>query len=143
MACVIGGKQAILLLSAAGCSCVVRPHFFLSFYFWLDTVAVLSLAFELPALRAVLLLGATQVGSAGSSMQAAVQGSRHSELGMLLTALCDFKLQQLAAVPHSINTATAYHTTVLPARCQGSTFDYALCCCCLRSMLTWLLLTAT
>jgi hypothetical protein len=44
----------------------VRPHFFLSFYFWLDTVAVLSLAFELPALRAVLLLGATQVGQAGS-----------------------------------------------------------------------------
>jgi hypothetical protein len=44
---------------------VVRPHFFLSFYFWLDTVAVLSLAFELPALRAVLLLGATQVGQGG------------------------------------------------------------------------------
>lgn len=56
----------------------MRPHFFLSFYFWLDTVAVLSLAFELPALRAVLLLGATQVGPArmqhtdqqGSLMQA-------------------------------------------------------------------------
>lgn len=40
----------------------MRPGFFLSFYFWLDTVAVLSLAFELPALRAVLLLGETQVG---------------------------------------------------------------------------------
>ena len=46
----------------AGLSSIVRPGFFLSFYFWLDTVAVLSLAFELPALRAVLLLGATQVG---------------------------------------------------------------------------------
>lgn len=46
---------------SAGLSCLVRPHFFLSFYFWLDTVATLSLAFELPALRAALLLGATQV----------------------------------------------------------------------------------
>jgi hypothetical protein len=46
----------------SGLSCLVRPGFFLSFYFWLDTVAVLSLAFELPALRAVLLLGETQVG---------------------------------------------------------------------------------
>jgi hypothetical protein len=45
----------------AGLSCLVRPGFFLSFYFWLDTVAVLSLAFELPALRAALLLGETQV----------------------------------------------------------------------------------
>jgi hypothetical protein len=44
-----------------GLSCLVRPGFLFSFYFWLDTVAVLSLAFELPALRAVLLLGATQV----------------------------------------------------------------------------------
>uniref|UniRef100_A0A383W424 Ion transport domain-containing protein n=1 Tax=Tetradesmus obliquus TaxID=3088 RepID=A0A383W424_TETOB len=50
----------LLFLVEIGLSCVVRPHFFLSFYFWLDTVAVLSLAFELPALRAVLLLGATQ-----------------------------------------------------------------------------------
>lgn len=42
---------------------MVRPGFLFSFYFWLDSVAVLSLAFELPALRAVLLLGETQVGT--------------------------------------------------------------------------------
>lgn len=51
----------------AGLSCLVRPGFFLSFYFWLDTVAVLSLAFELPALRAALLLGETQVGAVAAA----------------------------------------------------------------------------
>jgi hypothetical protein len=72
---------------------VVRPHFFLSFYFWLDTVAVLSLAFELPALRAVLLLGATQVGQEGSCC------STRQHLGWagfsLAAAVC---LQTVAAV---------------------------------------------
>jgi hypothetical protein len=62
----------------AGLSCLVRPGFFLSFYFWLDTVAVLSLAFELPALRAVLLLGETQVGACragGYKEQTCLQGA--------------------------------------------------------------------
>jgi hypothetical protein len=44
-----------------GISSVVRPGFLLSFYWWLDVVATISLGFELPALRATLLLGATQV----------------------------------------------------------------------------------
>lgn len=57
------GSAYVCLCVRAGLCCLVRPGFFLSFYFWLDTVAVLSLAFELPALRAVLLLGETQVGA--------------------------------------------------------------------------------
>jgi hypothetical protein len=41
----------------AALSSLVRPGFFLSFYFWLDAAAVLSLGFELPALRGALALG--------------------------------------------------------------------------------------
>lgn len=41
----------------AALSSVARPGFFLSFYFFLDAAAVLSLGFELPALRAALALG--------------------------------------------------------------------------------------
>jgi hypothetical protein len=69
---------------------VVRPHFFLSFYFWLDTVAVLSLAFELPALRAVLLLGATQVGRGGRE----AGGHRDSSQGALIK--CTFTMHATA-----------------------------------------------
>jgi hypothetical protein len=40
-------------------SSLARPGFFLSFYFWLDAAAVLSLGFELPALRQRMGLGPT------------------------------------------------------------------------------------
>lgn len=66
--CAAAHKQPVLpqplpphrATAAPALSCLVRPGFFASFYCLLDAVAVASLAFELPALRAVLLLGATQ-----------------------------------------------------------------------------------
>jgi hypothetical protein len=57
----LDSNHICLCAPSSAVSSIVRPGFFLSFYWWLDVVATVSLGFELPALRAALLLGATQV----------------------------------------------------------------------------------
>eukprot|EP00878_Enallax_costatus_P013361 GHUV01013968.1.p1 GENE.GHUV01013968.1~~GHUV01013968.1.p1 ORF type:complete len:1219 (+),score=478.50 GHUV01013968.1:437-4093(+) len=114
-----------LFLVEIGLSCLVRPHFFLSFYFWLDTMATLSLAFELPALRAALLLGATQeyvdlsspdnyLMAAGASALVSSKAGRAAKLVRLFRQLQLIRLfrqlevrQRLKQVLAAEETATA------------------------------------
>ena len=39
----------------AAVSCIVRPGYFLGFYFWLDAIATVSLVFEVPSVKSTIM----------------------------------------------------------------------------------------